>query len=243
MNVRAHRFGQKWQRVVSSLTDDELDVDRRIDADERRIAAPLDHAQGLERRADRARLAAVRVDVDLGAGHALLDVVDLGLDRRQVVLRAALEHVLRAQRRHARDLHHVLPDVLGQHLRQAGEQLLFRVALLLEVHAIAVEEDRAAVAELGRQLGAERRLGVVGDLHAELIGHRLQQHAVAGRALVRQAEVLDVAVLHEQDLDVLPTDVADDVDVAEVGGRRHHVRDGLDDVDVGLTVFSSTSAA
>ena len=38
---------------------------------------------------------------------------------------------------------------------------------------------------------------------------------------------------HEQDLDVLPADVADDVDVAEVPHRRHHVRDGLDDVDVG----------
>ena len=38
---------------------------------------------------------------------------------------------------------------------------------------------------------------------------------------------------HEQDLDVLPADVADDVDVAEVLHGRHHVRDGLDDVDVG----------
>ena len=50
---------------------------------------------------------------------------------------------------------------------------------------------------------------------------------------VREAEVGDVAVLHEQDLDVLPADVADDVDVAEEVHGAHHVRDGLDDVHVG----------
>src|SRR5262249_48881300 len=43
----------------------------------------------------------------------------------------------------------------------------------------------------------------------------------------------DVAVLHEQDLDVLPADVADDIDVAEEAHGAHHVRDRLDDVDVG----------
>ena len=50
---------------------------------------------------------------------------------------------------------------------------------------------------------------------------------------VREAEVGDVAVLHEQDLDVLPADVADDVDVAEEVHGAHHVRDRLDDVHVG----------
>ena len=122
----------------------------------------------------------------------------------------------------------------GSTCARPGEQLLLRVALLLEVDAVGVEEHRAAVAELRRELGLERDVGVLGDRDAELIGHRLQQHAVAGRALVRQAEVLDVAVLHEQDLDVLPADVADDVDVAEEVRRRHHVRDGLDDVRVGV---------
>ena len=42
---------------------------------------------------------------------------------------------------------------------------------------------------------------------------------------------------HEQDLDVLPADVADDVDVAEVLDGRHHVRDRLDDVHVGAQRF------
>ena len=63
---------------------------------------------------------------------------------------------LRAERREPRDLHDVLPDVLRQHLREPGEQLLLREALLLEVHAVGVEEDGAAVAELRRELGLER---------------------------------------------------------------------------------------
>ncbi len=210
-----------------------IEVDGRLETDERRRAAALDHAQRLERGAQRAGLAGVGVDEDLGAGDALLDVVDLRLDRREVVLRAALEHVARAQRGEPRDLHHVLPDVLGQHLGEAGEKLLLGEALLLEVDAIGVEEDGAAVAELGRELGAEGGVGVLGHRQAELVGHRLEEHAVAGGARVGEAEVGDVAVLHEQDLDVLPADVADDVDLAEVAHRAHHVGDGLDDVHVG----------
>ena len=66
---------------------------------------------------------------------------------------------LRPERREARDLHDVLPDVLRQHLREAGEHLLLREALLLEVDAIGVEEDGAAVAELRRELGLERDVG------------------------------------------------------------------------------------
>ena len=131
----------------------------------------------------------------LGAGHPLFDVVDLGLDRGQVVLGPALQDEALAQGGHAGNLHHVLPHVLGQHLRQTGEQLLLRVALLLEVHPIGIEENRAAVAEARRQGSGKGGLGVFRDGHAELIRHRLQQHAVAGRALVGQAEVLDVALV------------------------------------------------
>jgi hypothetical protein len=219
--------------VLFVVLGGELDVDRRVEAHEGRVASALHHAQRLEGGADRAGLARVRVHEHLGVRHALLDVVDLGLDRGEVVLRAALQHEATAQRREARDLHHVLPHVLGQHLGEAREELFFREALFLKVHAVGVEEDGAAIAELGRQLGLERGVGVLGDAQAELIGHRLQQHAVAGRAAVREAEVGDVAVLHEQDLDVLPADVADDVDVAEEPHGAHHVRHGLDDVDVG----------
>ena len=157
-----------------------LDVDRLIETDERRLAAAARHAECLERGADRAGLTAVRVEVDLGVRDALLDVIDLRLERGEVLLRAALEDEHAAELGHARDLDDVLPDVLRQHEREAGEQLLLRVAFLLEVHAVGVEEHGAAVAELRREARFERDLGVLLHGHAELIGHRLQQHAVTG---------------------------------------------------------------
>ena len=183
------------------------------------------------------------MNVDLGVRHALLDVVDLRFDGGHVVLRAALENELAAERSHAGHADDVLPNVLRKHLREPREELFFAEALLLEVHAIGVEEDRAAVAELRSELGLERIVRVLGDGQPELIGHGLQQHAVAGRTLIRELERLDVAVLHEEDFDVLPADVADDVDVAEVVRRAHHVRDGFDDVDVGLRTHSSSTSA
>ena len=214
-----------------------LEVDRGIDPDERGLALPLHDAERLHRGADRPRLAGVRVDEDLGAGDALLDVIDLRFDRGQVVLRAPLKDELRPERRHARDLNDVLPDVLREDLRETREHLFLREALLLEVHPVGIEEDRAAVAELRRELRLERDVGELGHGDAERVARRLKEHAVAGRAAVRETEVRDVAVLHEQDLDVLPADVADDVDVAEEVHRAHHVRDGLDDVHVGANAL------
>ena len=146
MNVRLHSFGQKWQTVSSSFF---VVYSRSIAASMPMKRAPplaLDDAQRLHRRADRAGLARVRVHEHLAVRHALLDVVDLRLDGGEVVLRAALQHELRPERRETRDLHDVLPDVLRQHLREPGEHLLLREALLLEVDAVGVEEDRAAVA-------------------------------------------------------------------------------------------------
>ena len=122
-------------------------------------------------------------------------VIDLRLEGGEVVLRAALEHVLGAERRHARDLHHVLPDVLRQDLGETGEHLLLGEALLLEVDPVGVQKYSAAIAELGRQLGGESHVGEVGDRHAERLRRRLQEHAVAGAAAVGEAEVGDVAVL------------------------------------------------
>jgi hypothetical protein len=68
MKVRAHSLGQKWQRVDSSFTDVYSRLIARSRPDEGGDAAPLTHAQRLHGRADRARLAGVRVDEDLGAG-------------------------------------------------------------------------------------------------------------------------------------------------------------------------------
>ena len=95
-----------------------LEVERGLDADEARLAGALVATQGFDGRADGAGFTGVRVHEHLRARYALLDVVDLGLDGRQVVLRAALQHELGAERSQPRNLYHVLPDVLGQHLRE-----------------------------------------------------------------------------------------------------------------------------
>src|SRR5262245_55926097 len=61
-----------------------------------RLPLPLERAQ---RRADRARLARVRMDDDLGVRHFLADEVDLRLDDREVAMRPALQDELAADRR------------------------------------------------------------------------------------------------------------------------------------------------
>src|SRR5690606_10496753 len=137
----------------------------------------------------------------------------------------------------SRDLHHVLPDVLRQNLGEASEELFFLVALFLKGDAVAVQKDGAAVGELGRQLRFEGVFSVGGDGQTKLIRHRLQQHAIAGRATIGQLEVGDIAVLHEQDFDILTADVADHIDVSKAVHGAHHVSDGLDDIDVGQNRF------
>ena len=211
-------------RLIGDLLDG-------LEADEGRLAAVLPQTHRLDRRADRAALAAVLVHDDVGldalAVEARFDEIDLRLHRRQVVLRAALQHEVRAEGRQVGDLRDVEPDVLRQHRGQAGHDLLRLPALALEIDDVGLHEDGAAVAEARHRLGAEGDVGVLLDLEAEAFGGGLQEVAVAGRALRVELEVLDLAVLQDDELDVLAADVADHVDVVvEVQGRLG-VRDRL----------------
>ena len=117
--------------------------------------------------------------VHFSVRHALIDVVDLRFDGGHVVLGATLQDELAPKRSHARNADDVLPDVLREHLSKTRKQLFLAETFLLKVHAVGVQEDRAAVAELWSQFRFERVLRVLGDGQAELIGHRLQEHAVA----------------------------------------------------------------
>ena len=114
---------------------------------------------------ERAGLAGVRVHQDFGIRDALSNVVDLGFDGGQVVLRSALKNEATPERGQARILDHVLPDVLRKHLSQARQKLLsFLKAFFLKIDSlIGVEEYRAAIREFRRKLGAERDVGVLGD--------------------------------------------------------------------------------
>ena len=71
-------------------------------------------------------------------------------------------------------------------------------------------------------------------LHAEAFGRRLQEISVAGRALRIQLEILHAAVLQNDQLDVLPANVDDDVRIFIKLQRRFGVRDGLHQRDIGV---------
>ena len=100
MNVRLHSFGQKWQTVSSSFfvvysrsiaASMPMNVRRAACACTTRsvsIAAPIAPASPVCGCTNTSR-----------ARDALLDVVDLRLDGREVVLRAALEHELACRAR------------------------------------------------------------------------------------------------------------------------------------------------
>src|SRR5690606_16624846 len=87
-SVRSEGVDEGARALVRAEVTDRLgvvlrrvaEVDRALEADEGGVPAPLDDAERLHGGADGAGLAAVRVDVDLGPGDALLDVVDLSLD-------------------------------------------------------------------------------------------------------------------------------------------------------------------
>ena len=113
---------------------------------------PLSHRRPASNaRADRARFAAVLVNDHLGrdvlALEARLDEIHLRLHRRQVVLRAALQQERVPIAEQVRDLRNVQPDVLRQHVAQAGHDLFRLPSLALEVHDVRLHEHRAAVAE------------------------------------------------------------------------------------------------
>ena len=87
------------------------DLRARVQADKRAHATVVPQPSGFERRANRARLAAVLVHdhfrLHFLTLEARLDEVHLRLHRRQVVLRPALEQEARPDRREVGDLRHV----------------------------------------------------------------------------------------------------------------------------------------
>ena len=214
------------------------DLHHRIDADERCAMAVLVKANGFDARADRARLAAMLVHDDFGTVIDAVEVraneVDFRLHRRQVLLRSALQDEARAQLGQVRNRRDVQEDVLRQHRRQSGENLFAAPALALEVDDVGLHEHRAAVAEDRHGVGGERDVRVLLDLVAQRFGGALQEVSVARRALRVQLEVFDATVFQDDELDVLPADVDDDVRILVELHRRLGVRDGLDQRDVGL---------
>ncbi len=196
-------------------------------------AAAVEEPARFESRADGARFAAILVDDHVGPRvlslESRLDEIHLRLHRRQVVLRPALEQEPRPDGRQVRNLRNVEPDILRQHVAQARHDLFGLPALALEIDDVRLHEHRAAVAERREALRAEGHVGELLHRIAEPLRCRLQEVAVAGRALRVQLEILHAAVLEDDDLDVLPAHVADHVDVFVEVQAGLGVRHGLDD--------------
>src|ERR1017187_6783065 len=194
-----------------------IDVRAGVEADERRLPAVVPEAPGFQPRADRAGLATVLVNNDVGlhvlALEARLDKIHLGLHRGQVVLRAALQQEALADGRQVGNLRNVKPDILGQNVAQAGHDLFRLPTLPLEIHDVALHEHCATIAERGVSVGPECRIGVLLHRHVKALRGGLQEVAVARRTLRIQLEILHAAVLQDDDLDVLAAHVANHVHV------------------------------
>ena len=160
--------------------------------------------------------------------------VDFRLDRSEVLLRPALQDEARSQLREIRNSGDIEENVLGQNIRQSGEDLFAAPTLPLEVHDVGLHEHRAAVAEDRHGVGRESDIGVVLHFVTERLGGALQEVAVSGRALGVELEVLDATVLQHDQLNVLAADIHDDVGILVELHGRFGVRHGFHQRDIGL---------
>ena len=80
----------------------------------------------------------------------------------------------------------VEPDVLGQHVAQAGHDLFGFPALALEVDDVGLHEDRAAITETREAFGAECGVGV--------LFHRTHNYANAEEYFLRSLAIQEKAL-------------------------------------------------
>ena len=213
------------------------DAPHRFQTDELRTVTVVPQSAGFHRRTNRAGLAAVFVHddfrLDLRSAEIRPDEVHFGFHRRQVVLRPALQNEPRAELRQIRNTRDVQEDVLGENRRQTGQDFLWRPSLPLEVDDVRLHEDGAAVPEHRHRGGRERALREFLDRNPERLGGRLQEVAVARRALRVQLEVLDPPLRQDDEFDVLAADIDDDVGILVVLDRRLGMSHRLDECRVG----------
>ena len=172
------------------------------------------------------------VDNDLrlspGGAETVADEIDLRLHDGKIVLRSALQNKARSKRREIRNAGDIEEDVLRQHSSEPGKNLLRPPSLPLEVHNVGLHEHRAAIAENRHSLRRECQVRILRHIKPKALDRRLQEISVACRALRVQLEVLHAALVQDDDLDVLPAHVDDDVRIFVELERRFRVRDRFD---------------
>ena len=178
----------------------------------------------------------VHDDFRLSAGstETVPDKIDLGLHDREIILRPALQHKARAQRRKIGNAGDVQEDILGKYRGEAGENFFGLPPLPLEIDDIRLHEHSAAIAKNGHGLRGEGQIGELIDIEPETFRGGLQEVPVSGGALGIELEIFYATVMQNDDLDVLAADVHDDMRVFVEFQGGFGVRDGFDQGDVGL---------
>lgn len=108
------------------------------------------------------------------------------------------------------------------------------MARFLLAHDARVHEHRAAAAELGGEIGAERGGGDIGRVYAQRRREVLEERSASRRASLVDRDVGYDAAVEPDGLHVLPADVQDEVRIRFDGAGRGRVRDGFDRVAVGM---------
>src|SRR5262249_19585935 len=215
-----------------------FDLAHGVEANERGGLAITPQAQRLLGRADGPGFSAVLVHDDFrlftGGPETVADEIHFGLHHRQIILRAALQHKTRTQRRKVGYAGDVQENILGQHRGQAGQNLLGLPALALEVHDVGLHENRAAIAEDRHSLRGECQISELVYAEAETFGGGLQEVSIAGRTLGIELEVLYAPVVQNYDFDVLASDIHNHVRVVVELQGGLGVRHGFYQRHVGL---------
>ena len=153
--------------IARSAIADALD---RVEPNKCSLVSILVEAHCLHASSNRAGFAAVLVDDDLGfrliAAEVRFHEVDFSFHRREILLRAALQDEALAELCQIGNAGNVQKDVLRQHRCEAGEDLLGRPSLPLEVDDVRLHEDSAAVAEDRHLVGGECNIRVLVYLDA-----------------------------------------------------------------------------
>ena len=165
----------------------------------------------------------------VGSPEAVLNEIYFRFHHRHVVLRSALQHEARTQSREIGNAGNIEKHILWQHSRQPGENLFRAPSLTLEIHDIRLHEDRAAIAEYRHGLSRESQIGILFHAQTKSLSGRLQKISIAGGTLRIEFEIFDAAVVQNDDLDVLPTHVDDDVRIFVKLERRFGMSDRFDE--------------
>ena len=171
--------------------------------------------------------------LDARAAETGAQEVHLRLHRGQVILRSPLQDKARSQRGQVGGLGHMKKDIARKHRCQAGQNLLGAPALTLKVDDIRLQEDSAAVAEVRHRLGGKGGFRIALDGNAKALRGGLQEIAIAGRALRIEPEIADAAIAQQDELDVLPADIDDDLRVGKAAQGRFGVGHGFHQGRVG----------